>query len=180
MHKHIDGNTLLKGQAQVSAANETRTRRRNYPPNEDERLQYLKAHPTTSISSTYSDLSDLMALPTEILQTTPHHPQAEDRRNEEDDPTEALQSTESESTTSTESATTTESTDSATTVGSMASTESMATPTRTDVQDRAEATRKSTTQISPPPDADPLNYVAALRIRQERGRHRSPDLFEEY
>jgi len=185
-HKHIDGNSLLKGQAQVLAANGTHTRRRNYHLNEDEHLQRLKAYPTTSISSTDSELSDLMALPTEILQTTPPRVQQTEDYRSEDESTEALLSTEEstaypESTTSMDSATTMESTDSATTAESMASTASTeVTPTRTEDPDQAEAKKKSTTQISPRPKENPLNYVAALRIRQERGRHKSPDLFEEY
>jgi len=133
-----------------------------------------------------NDLSDLMALPTEILQSTPPQAQQTEDKSSEDEPMALLLSMEEstaypESTTSMDSATTTESTDSATTAESTASTASTeVTPTQTDDLAQAEAKKKSTTSTSPLPNENPLSYVAALRIRQERGRHTSPDLFEEY
>ena len=49
--------------------------------------------------------------------------------------------------------------------------------TQMDAQVRAEATKKMPTSVLP--NENPLNYVAALRLRKECGRRSSRDLFED-
>jgi len=173
------GNTS-KGQAQLSAANGNPSRL-SYRLSEEELLQHLKSLPTTSMASTDSDLSELMAAVTEegipvAIPSPAFNPPQQQHQSEypprqaEEEQDSVVQSYRLEvpkQRTKKSPQLPTESTD----MLSLTATE--------EDQDQAEATKTISPTASVHQNENPLNYVAALRLRQEQGRRSSRDLFEE-